>query len=195
MPFPLTPPASQEFAPFYGRYISTVLGADLRPVLAGQPEILRVACAGLSEAGALHRYAEGKWSVKEVVGHIGDAERVFSYRALRIARGDVTPLAAFDENAYVAAAAFDRRPLGDLVDDFETVRRQTLSLLAGLDAEAWERTGTASGHTISVRALFHICAGHARHHLRLLGSRYDLPVPQGELEGAQGPSPGPLSPL
>ena len=182
MPFPLTPPETSEYAPFYGRYISSVTSSDLRRVLATQPDALRVACAGLSEAGSLYRYAEGKWSVKEVVGHVADAEQVF---ALRIARGDTTPLAAFDENAYVAAADFDRRPLGDLVDAFDTVRRQTLALLAGLDEEAWERTGTASGHGISTRALFHICAGHARHHIRLHASRYDLPVPAGEVEGDQ----------
>jgi hypothetical protein len=188
MPFPLSPPEPGEYAPFYGRYIATVGGVDLRQVLAAQPEALRSACAGLAEPGALHRYAEGKWSVKEVIGHVTDAERVFSYRALRVARADSTPLPAFDENAFVEAAGFDRLPLGDLVDGFETVRRQTLSLLAGLDKHAWERTGTASGHRISTRALFYICAGHARHHLRLLANRYDLPVPQGEVE-ADEPTP------
>lgn len=181
MPFPLTPPAEGEYAPFYGRYVAAAEGADLRQVLAVQPDALRTACAGLSEAEALHRYEEGKWSVKEVVGHISDAERIFSYRALRIARGDGTPLMAFDENAYVTVANFDRRPLGDLVDEFETVRRQTLSLLAGLDGEAWTRTGTASGKLVSVRALFYLTAGHARHHLRLLATRYDLPVPATEM--------------
>lgn len=181
MRFPLTPPVETEYAPFYGRYAAAVAGADLRPVLATQPEALRSACSALSESGALHRYADGKWSVKEVVGHIADTERIFSYRALRIARGDATPLASFDENAYVATAAFDRRPLGDLVDDFETVRRHTLSLLAGLDADAWTRSGIASGQPVTTRALFHIMAGHARHHLRLLASRYEVPVPATEL--------------
>lgn len=190
MPFPLTPPQGGEYAAFYGRYIATVVGGDLRAVLADQVEVLRGACAGLSEAGALHRYDEGKWSVKEVVGHVADAERVFAYRALRIARGDTTPLPAFDENLFVENGGFDRRPLGDLVDDFEAVRRQTLSLLAGLDAEAWERVGTASEHPISVRALFHIAGGHARHHLRILSSRYGLPVRQSELEGEAASSPG-----
>ena len=184
MPFALTAPPQGEYAPFYGRYIATVGKGDLRQILASQPDVVRTACAGLSEAGALHRYADGKWSVKEVLGHVSDAERVFSYRAMRIARGDRTPLPAFDENAYVAAANFDRRPLGDLVDEFDAVRRQTLVLLAGLDAEAWERTGIASDNPISVRALFHISAGHARHHLRLLASRYDLPVPESELADA-----------
>jgi uncharacterized damage-inducible protein DinB len=189
MPFPLTPPDAGEYAPFYSRYIATVLGADLRQVLATQPDTLRAACAGLSEAGALHRYAEGKWSVKEVVGHIADAERIFSYRALRIARRDATALSAFDENAYVAAAHFDRRPLGDLVDDFETVRRQTLSLLAGLDSERWEEIGTASGHPVSTRALLHITAGHARHHLRLLATSYGLSVAAIEMDSGDIPPP------
>lgn len=180
MPFALTPPEAGEYAAFYGRYIEAVVGSDLRETLATQPDALRAACAGLSEAGALYRYADGKWSVKEVIGHVTDAERVFSYRALRIARGDTTPLPAFDENAYVAAANFDRRALGDLVDEFETVRRQTLSLLAGLDAETWGRMGTASDRPISTRALFHIAGGHARHHFRLLASRYGLSIPESE---------------
>ena len=189
MPFALTPPRQGEYAPFYGRYIATVEGGDLRQILASQPEMVRSACAGLTEADALYRYAEGKWSVKEVLGHVSDAERVFSYRALRIARGDRTPLPAFDENAYVASANFDRRPLGDLVDEFDAVRRQTLSLLAGLEAEAWERIGIASESPISVRALFHISAGHARHHLRLLAARYELPLPQSELAEPATPPP------
>lgn len=183
MPFALTLPDSREYAEFYGRYVRAVAGADLRSILAAQPDALRSATSALSEADALFRYGEGKWSVKEVVGHISDAERVFSYRALRIARGDTTPLAAFDENAYVATGSFDRRPLGDLVDEFETVRHQTLSLLAGLDLQAWTRMGVASDHAISTRALFYICAGHARHHLRILAARYSLPVPG--IEGAE----------
>lgn len=193
MPFPLTPPQQEEYAPFYGSYIATTAGADLRQLLADQPDTLRTACARLSEAGSLHRYAEGKWSVKEVVGHISDAERIFAYRALRIARGDATPLAAFDENAYVAVAGFDRRPIGDLVDEFEAVRRQSLALLAGLDTEAWERVGIASEKRISVRALFHVIAGHARHHLRLLASSYGLPVPTAELEDESMRAPTPVA--
>lgn len=174
MPFPLTPPEKDEYATFYARYVDLVRGGDLRAILASQPEQLREACAGLSEAAALQRYAEGKWSVKEVVGHIADAERVFSYRALRIARGDTTPLPRFDEDAYVAAAHFDRRSLGDLVDDFDAVRRQSLSLLAGLDAEAWTRVGIASDQGVSVRAIYFLTAGHARHHLDILGERYGI---------------------
>lgn len=176
MPFPLTPPPEGEYAPFYAPYVRAATGDDLRALLAAQPEQLREMCSGLSEAAALHRYAEGKWSVKEVVGHLADTERVFAYRALRIARGDATALAPFDENLYVTTAAFDRRPLGDLVDDFEAVRRQTLSLLAGLDEQAWLRSGTASGHPVSVRALFFFCEGHVRHHADILIERYGVPA-------------------
>lgn len=191
MPFALTPPEAGEFAPSFGRYIDMVRGSDLREVLASQPDALRATGDGLSEADALHRYAEGKWSVKEVIGHLNDTERVFSYRALRIGRGDTTPLPAFDENAYVAAAGFDRRPLGDLIDEFETVRRQTLSLLAGLDEEGWRRMGVASGKPISTRALFYITAGHVRHHLRLLESRYGLSIPDSERGDAAAAASGP----
>lgn len=180
----LTAPDRSEFAAFYAPYISAVNGADLKTLLASQPVTLRRACAGLSEEEALHRYAAEKWSVKEVVGHIADAERIFAYRALRIGRGDPTPLSQFDENAYVATAGFDRRLLSELVDDFEAVRQQTLSLLRGLDPEAWERIGTASGKAISTRAIFYIVAGHVQHHLRILASRYGIPV-----EGEEGAEP------
>ena len=179
----LTPPGPSEFAAFYAPYISAVNGADLQTLLATQAATLRRACAGLTDEEALHRYADNKWSVKEVVGHIADAERIFAYRALRIGRGDPTPLSQFDENAYVAVARFDRRPLADLIDDFDAVRRQTLSLLRGLDPEAWERTGTASGKTVSTRAIFYIIAGHVKHHLRILASRYGVPV-EGEEDAA-----------
>jgi hypothetical protein len=176
---PISPPLPDEYAPFYAGYVATVLRANVPAVLATQPEALSTACAGLTESEALHRYAPEKWSVKEVVGHLADAERIFAYRALRIGRGDVTPLASFDENAYVAAARFDRIPLGDLIDDFDTARQQTLSLLRAFGADEWERTGTAGGKTVSTRAIFYITAGHVRHHLRILSSRYALPV-QGE---------------
>lgn len=177
----LTPPASTEYAPFYAGYIETVLASDVPTVLARQPDLLQEACAGLTEEQALHRYAPEKWSVKEVVGHLVDAERIFSYRALRIGRGDATPLAAFDENLYVAAADFDRVPLGDLVDDFATARRQTLAILRGFGDEELRRIGTASGRPVSARAVFYIMAGHVRHHLRLLDSRYGLRVSPEEL--------------
>jgi len=166
-------PQPEEHAEFYGRYIKLVgddaLGA-LRAHSASTPRLL----SGLSEAQAMHRYAAGKWSVKEVVGHIIDGERVFSYRALRIARADTTPLPGFDEEAWVPAAHFDRRPMPDLVADYQTVRAATVALFASFDEDALTRIGTANNQPISVRALAHIIAGHELHHVGLLRERYGL---------------------
>src|SRR5262249_17388086 len=144
--------------------------AALRAQGAATPRLL----SGLSEAQAMHRYEPGKWSVKEVVGHITDAERVFAYRALRIARADKTPMPGFDENAWVPAGRFDRRPLPELVADYETVRAASVALFSSFDEESLTRRGTANGQEISVRALAHIIAGHELHHVRLLKERYGL---------------------
>ena len=122
----------------------------------------------------MHRYAPGKWSVKEVVGHMIDGERVFSYRALRVARADTTPLPGFDENAWVPAAHFDRRPMPDLVADYQTVRAATVALFSSFEEEALVRMGTANDQPISVRALAHMIAGHELHHVAILRERYGL---------------------
>ena len=132
------------------------------------------ALRGISEERAGFRYAPEKWSIREVVGHLLDTERVMAYRALRIARGDTTPLAGFEENSYVEAAGFDARPLPDLVAEFGLVRTATLALLRGFDEVAFQRRGTASGWPVSVRALAFIIAGHERHHAGLLRERYGL---------------------
>jgi hypothetical protein len=122
----------------------------------------------------LHRYAPGKWSVREVFGHLGDGERVFGYRAACISRGDRTPLPRFDENLYVANAAFDHTAVAVLADELLHLRAANLAMLRRLDAEAWKRVGTASERSISVRALSFIMAGHVRHHLRILRERYGV---------------------
>jgi hypothetical protein len=114
------------------------------------------------------------WNIIEVVGHVADAERVFAYRALCIARTDTTPLLSFDQDLYVAAANFARRPLADLLDELATVRRATLSLLRGLDVEAWLRRGTVNNNPMSVRALAYIIAGHELHHLEDFRQRYNI---------------------
>jgi len=129
---------------------------------------------GVSDKDALKRYAPGKWSVKEVAGHLADTERIMAYRALRIARGDETPLPGFDENAYVPPAKFDARPLVDLIGDLFTVRAATVALFRTFDADAWRRRGTASGKPISVRALGYMIPGHERHHVEILKTRYGL---------------------
>jgi uncharacterized damage-inducible protein DinB len=126
----------------------------------------------LGEARGDHRYAPGKWSIKEVIGHLADGERVFAYRALRFARGDQTPLASFDENAWVPQAGCDRRTLADLAAEFRAVRVATLALARSLTDEAAARTGVASGKTVSVRALIYMIAGHELHHLAILRERY-----------------------
>lgn len=167
------PPCPDEYAPYYGKYVALV-GAD--PL--GQLEALALstprALAGVDEAKAMHRYAEGKWSVKEVIGHLSDCERVFAYRALRIARADTTDLPGFDENAWMPAAGFDRRTLADVVAEFASVRAATLTLFRSFDEAALVRRGTANGNPVSVRALAMILAGHELHHLTLLRERYGL---------------------
>jgi hypothetical protein len=130
----------------------------------------------VAETRAAFRYAPDKWSIKEVVGHIGDTERVFGYRLLRISRGDETPLPGFDENAYVQAAGFDRRLLIDLVDDWVSVRNATLALARSIESAHWERRGIANGNPVSARALFSIMLGHVDHHCQVLKDRYGVGV-------------------
>ncbi len=167
-------PGADEHIEFYGRYIRLVPGDDVMPALRGQiGETLRLV-SGLPEERALHRYAAGKWSVKQVLGHLADAERVFSYRALRFARADATPLAGFDENAYVPAGAFDARPLDDLVEEYRVVRQASIALFGSLDQEAQLRRGKANDAPVSARALAWIIAGHELHHRALLRERYGL---------------------
>jgi hypothetical protein len=174
MAFFETRPALEEHSPYFARYVARVPAGDLREVLAAQGLATRRLLAPLDETRALFRYAPEKWSVKEVVGHVADAERIFAYRALRFARGDTTPLPAFDETTYVPVAGFDRRSLAALLDDLQAVRAATQSLLAGLDEIAWQRTGTASEHPVSVRALACIIAGHEAHHMAILRERYGV---------------------
>lgn len=167
-------PAAGEYAPFYADYVASVRDADVVRLLETQPAELRLLCERLSEEDALVRYAPGKWSVKEVVGHLGDAERVFSYRLLRISRGDRTPLAGFDEGRYVAAARADRLPLAFLLDEVGAVRASTLALVRAVEPASWQLTGEANGVPVSARALAFITAGHVRHHMGVLRERYGL---------------------
>ncbi|MBA3318426.1 MAG: DinB family protein [Gemmatimonadales bacterium] len=170
----LSRPSPEEAAPFYHDYISKVAGEQIGRYLSETLEALERLAAPLDEAAARARYAPGKWSVKEVVGHVTDAERIFAYRLMRIARGDTTPLPGFDENAYVPAGDFDARPLASLVAEFRTVRSSTIALMNGLPSGAWSRSGEASGATISARALAYIIVGHLVHHSGVLRERYRL---------------------
>jgi len=167
-------PGAGEYAPYYAGYIAQVPGDDVLPTLAGHIGTWSPILRRLSDAQALHRYAPGKWSVKEVIGHLCDGERVFGYRALRFARADATPLPGFDETAWVPASGSDRRPIGELVDELVAVRASTVELIRSFDDEALARRGEANGKTISVRALAWIAAGHALHHQAILRERYGL---------------------
>jgi len=165
-------PAPDEFFEYYGKYIGKVPGEDALSALSSQiPETLGL-LRPATEEQALHRYAPGKWSIKEVVGHLMDSERVFCYRALRFARADEKPLQGFDEKAWVPPGRFDARALKDLAAEFDAVRRATIALFSGLDADALARHGTANNNPITVRALAWIIAGHERHHVAILRERY-----------------------
>ena len=167
-------PAADEYAPYYGKYVSQLSTGDVLAALESQAIGTAKLLASTDEALGGFRYGEGKWTVKEVIGHLIDCERVFAYRALRIGRTDATPLAGFDENVYVPAGRFDRRTLADLAAELAAVRVTTVMLFRGFDAEAMLRRGTANGQPVSVRALAAIVAGHERHHVTLLRERYGL---------------------
>jgi hypothetical protein len=167
-------PEVDEIPSHWVGYIKRVPEFDPVIVCAAQIEETASLLHGLSDTEALHRYARGKWSVKEVVGHLADVERIMAYRALRIARGDTTPLPGFDENAYVPVAKFDARSVADLLGELRTARAATLALLRTFDADAWRRRGTASGKPVSVRAVAFMIPGHERHHIEILRTRYGV---------------------
>ncbi|UYZ63876.1 DinB family protein [Hymenobacter weizhouensis] len=169
-----TPPAATEYAPYYARYISRISGDPLA-ALREQPAALRRRLHALTDEQAGLRYAPGKWSIKEMLVHVLDTERIFAYRVLRIGRGDQTPLPGFEQDDYVPASEADSRSLADILHEYDTVRAATLSLLESLPAGAADRRGTASGHPVSVRALAYILPGHEAHHLTILDERY-LPL-------------------
>jgi hypothetical protein len=171
---PIPRPTAAEYAPYYGRYIDRVPEGDLLRTLEDQARETQALLARLSDAKALHRYAPGKWSIKEVIGHVADTERVYAYRALRFARADATALPGFDENAWVPAGNFDARSLKDLAAELDVVRRATLALFRSLDAAALARRGPANDNEVSVRAIAWIIAGHERHHVALLHERYQV---------------------
>jgi hypothetical protein len=169
-----TRPASHEYAPFFAGYVSLVPEAEVLPVLERQLGEMAALAAAVPPARETFAYAPGKWSIREIFGHLADAERVFGYRAFCIERGDETPLPAFDENEYAARSDAAGRPLADLLAEFKLVRQANLVFLRRVDQAGWQRLGTASGKTISVRALGCIMAGHVRHHVGVLASRYGV---------------------
>jgi uncharacterized damage-inducible protein DinB len=164
-------PTSDEFASFYAGYIDKVPAPGPVAALDAQRTSM-AALAALPAQKATYRYAEGKWSVNEVLGHLADAERVFAYRLLRVARADSTPLAGFDENAWAAVAPYHSRPIADVIKELLAVREATLALVHSLDETALGRQTVANGKVVSGRALVWILAGHTQHHLQILKERY-----------------------
>ena len=165
-------PGADEYPAYFEGYVSLVPAGDVLDTLAGQiTETLRT-LRDIPEGRAGLAYAPGKWTIRQLVGHVVDSERVFAYRALCIARGDTAPLPGMDQNVYVEHANFDARTLRDLAGELERVRATTLDLLRNLDEAAWLRRGTANGSEMSVRALAHIIAGHEAHHVKVLRERY-----------------------
>jgi DinB superfamily len=165
-------PEPGEYAPYYERYISLVSGNDILTTLDTQRRDTLLLLCGRDEADGDFRYAPGKWSAKEVLGHLCDTERVFAYRALRISRGDQTPMEGFEQDDYVKNGPFAQAPLAELIEDYIAVRRATLTLLRNLDEAAWERRGPANKNEVSVRALAYMIAGHELHHRRILEEKY-----------------------
>ncbi|HEY6218572.1 MAG TPA: DinB family protein [Gemmatimonadaceae bacterium] len=168
-------PTSEEYAPYYGKYVSLVPDDDMDIVhlLADQHHETVDALRKAKQKGDF-AYAEGKWTVKDVIEHVCDTERIFAYRALRIARGDTTPLPGFEQDDYVKTAEASRRSMDDLLEELWSVRAATLSLAKHLPKASLTRRGTASGNPVSVRALLYIIAGHERHHLAILKERYGV---------------------
>ena len=164
-------PAPTEYAPYYERYVSLVAG-DVVETLERQGAETAALLRGLTEEQGDVRYEPGKWSVKELIGHLIDTERILSYRLLRVARGDRTPIEGFDQDPYVANSNAGARTLRSLADEFGHVRAATLALVRGLDDAAWSRSGVANENEVSARALAYIIAGHEAHHVRILRERY-----------------------
>jgi uncharacterized damage-inducible protein DinB len=168
----LSRPGADEYFEYYGRYIALVPDGDVRELLRAQLFETVALLEGVAEARAEKAYGAGKWTLKEVVLHMSDTERVFAYRMLRIARGDTTPLPGFEQDEWVPHSCANARSMSSLVLEFAAVRGATLALMDALPPEAWARTGTASGHAISARALAYIAAGHERHHVAIIRERY-----------------------
>lgn len=169
-------PVKNEYDPYYERYISLVSEEDILIALDQQLSETLILLRGASEQHGSFRYETNKWSVKEVLGHLIDTERIMSYRALCIARADRTSLPGFEQDDYVKNGNFDSRSVSSLAREFEQVRRATISLFRNLDPQAWERRGKANNVEITVRALAYIIAGHELHHKAILKDRYGLGI-------------------
>ena len=167
-----TKPSNEEFPSYFDKYIDLVPEGSLEDTLIKQLKDTTAFLSNISETQANYRYATGKWTIKEVIGHITDTERIMSYRLLRIARGDQSPLAGYDDESYVKEAAFHSCSLPDLLKDFSAVRQSTVSLVRSLPEDVWSRKGITNNSEISVRALAYIIAGHELHHVKIIKDKY-----------------------
>ena len=165
-------PEKGDYALYYEKYIAIVPSGDFLEILEQQHREMAQLLSPLSDQQAEFRYAPGKWSIKEVLGHVTDAERIFSCRLLRIARGDQTPLPGFEQDGYIETGNFSARTLDSLLGEFSTVRQATTSLIRSLDDAAWQRRGVASQKEVTVTAVAFVIAGHERHHRLILEERY-----------------------
>ncbi|HEX8424046.1 MAG TPA: DinB family protein [Pyrinomonadaceae bacterium] len=170
--FTIGKPEETEYLPYYSKYVSLVQEGDVLAALGKQSEETLALLRGIPESRAGFRYAQGKWSIKELVGHMIDSERIFAYRALRFARNDRTPVPGFEQDDYIREASFDDCLLAALAAEFESVRHASLFLFKHLSEEAWTRRGVANESEVSVRALAYIIAGHELHHREVLRSKY-----------------------
>ena len=167
-------PAATDHAPYYSRYVDLVPEEDILAAMEKQGAETHKILSRVDESRGNYRYAPDKWSVKEVLGHVEDAERVFAYRALSFARGSKTPLPSFDEKEWMVMAPFKSTTLRHRLESLALVRRSTLELFRDFSDEAWERTGIASDNPVTVRALAYIIVGHERHHVKVLRDRYAI---------------------
>ena len=168
----LTRPLPGEYAEGYAPYLAAAPEGDPLALLQSQLGEVTARFAGLSEAQGTFRYAPGKWSLKDLIQHLADTERIFAYRCLRVGRGDAAPLPGFEEDAYAVAAQADEHTMADLLADFRTARTASVSLFRSLPDAAWEQRGTTNGRAITARCIPYICLGHAAHHLDVIRERY-----------------------
>lgn len=161
-----------EFNPYYNTYVSKIAGDSVVEVLDAQAGELRSIISPLPEEKGTYAYDPGKWTIKELLSHLIDGERIFAYRILRISRGDQTPIEGFEQDDYITASNANGRSFAELLDEFELQRRSNMLMIRNIGEAASQRVGTASGSTVSVRALVYILAGHVTHHLQILGERY-----------------------
>ncbi len=165
-------PDKSEYAPYYEGYVARVANDDIFDTLAAQPTILHDLLTVIPDEKGEYRYAEGKWSVKELLGHLIDGERMFAYRLFRISRGDQTPIEGFEQDGYIENAFSNERSFADLVEEFSLLRRANMIFFNNVTDDGWNRVGTANNVSVSVRALAYIMAGHIDHHLNILKERY-----------------------